>query len=102
MQRTGAVSWRVVASFGVMLLLGCGTALALEVKPRLVFREHKNLVHAIAFSPDGRSLVSASDDGTVKLWETASGMVRLTMKGHEGRVHAVAIAPDGRMFASGG
>jgi WD40 repeat protein len=59
-------------------------------------------VNALAFSPDGRSLASAGDDGAVILWEVVTGAKRLTLRGHGSAVNSVAFSPDGKSLASGG
>jgi WD40 repeat protein len=62
---------------------------------------HGSQINSIAFSPDGKQLVSGSFDKTIKLWNTANGKERLTIKGHSGMVYSVAFSPDGKRLASG-
>jgi serine/threonine protein kinase/WD40 repeat protein len=54
----------------------------------------------IAFSPDGLTLASGGDDGTVRLWDPASKRELAKLTGHARKVHAVAFSPDGLMLAS--
>jgi hypothetical protein len=54
----------------------------------------------VAFSPDGRTLATASDDKTARLWGVADGKPLATLAGHEGYVISVAISPDGRTLAT--
>ena len=43
---------------------------------------HEENVYSLTFSPDGKTLASASADETVKLWDVAKGEVRLTFAAH--------------------
>ena len=62
---------------------------------------HEGYVLDLAFSPDGRQLVTTSEDRSVRLWEIPSGRRVATFHGHTDFVQAVAFRPDGRELATG-
>jgi Tol biopolymer transport system component len=62
---------------------------------------HSTFVNSVAFSPDGRTLVSGCVDGTIKLWDITNGQMLRTLTGHTNWVKSVAFSPDGRTIASG-
>lgn len=62
---------------------------------------HANSVTSVAFSPDGSTLVTGSDDRTAIVWDVSSGDAILTISGHSDRVVAVAYSPDGTLIATG-
>jgi WD40 repeat protein len=69
---------------------------------RTVQRQSDHLGDALAFSPDGRSLAVACADGTVHVWEVASGDEVFTLRGHTREVTSVVYSPDGRRIATAG
>jgi WD40 repeat protein/serine/threonine protein kinase len=59
-------------------------------------------VFGVAFSPDGRRLVSGGGDRTVKLWDATTGQELQNLAGHTGAVRSVVFSSDGRWIVSGG
>jgi tetratricopeptide (TPR) repeat protein len=57
-------------------------------------------VYSVCFSADGRTLASGSRDGTVRLWEVASGKELTRLTGHTGSVESVCFSADGRTLVS--
>jgi WD40 repeat protein len=65
------------------------------------FEAHTGAVGAFAFSPDHRSVYSASFDKTIRAWDLETGKETMRFLGHAAGVNAVAIFPDGRCIVSG-
>ncbi|MEG4419922.1 WD40 repeat domain-containing protein, partial [Microcoleus sp. LAD1_D5] len=61
---------------------------------------HSEGVISVAFSPDGKTLASASYDGTIKVWNLQSQKPIATLAGHSEGVISVAFSPDGKTLAS--
>ncbi len=74
----------------------------LEGKRILTLRGHSGQVRGIAFSPDGKKIVSCGDDRKVRLIDLGNQEKSLEMNNHTERVFAVAYSPDGKWIASGG
>jgi WD40 repeat protein len=54
----------------------------------------------VSFSPDGKTIASASEDNTVKLWSVNNGKELHTLEGHSDWVRGMSFSPDGQMIAS--
>ena len=67
----------------------------------VLLKGHSEVVYDAAFLPDGKSVVTASFDRTLKLWDLATLKPIRTMEGHTGIVLTVAVSADGNLIASG-
>jgi WD40 repeat protein/Tfp pilus assembly protein PilF len=65
------------------------------------FDGHADAVRAVAFSPDGKRLATASADRTARLWDIATGTEVRRFTSHESKVNAIAFSPDGALLATG-
>ena len=65
------------------------------------FQGHSSYIYGVAFSPDGRTVVSGSWDNTLKLWSVSGGECLKTFQSHIDLVYGMAFSPDGRTVVSG-
>src|SRR5262249_21151782 len=62
---------------------------------------HGGGIHSLCFSPDGKTLASASYDNTIRLWDPKTGKEIRRFVGHHHWIFSVAFSPDGKTLASG-
>jgi WD40 repeat protein len=94
--------WRPIC-IGVMCALGWLAQMPAHAQeaPRLVVQAgHTNWVNAVAFSPDGKLVVSGARDQNLKLWDAQRGRLLRTLPGHMEDVESVSFTPDGKQFVS--
>ena len=68
---------------------------------------HMALIMSVVFSPDGRQIVSASNDKTIRIWDLDTGKTTRILRGEiaqgdEGTLYAMALSPDGQRLAGAG
>ena len=66
----------------------------------LTLRGHKNRVSALAFSRDGKTLITAGRSGSIRVWDTATGSERFTCSGHFGNALGLVFSETDATFTS--
>jgi mono/diheme cytochrome c family protein len=80
-----------------------GVAYAIQVSDGAIvkkFEEHRDALHALALSPDGKTLATGGYDQKIMVWDLATGKVLRTLAGHNGSINGLAFRPDGKVLAS--
>jgi WD40 repeat protein len=65
------------------------------------FKGHQNWIRTVAFSCNGKTIASGSDDQTIKIWDIEYGKCLHTLLGHNDWVKTISFSPDGLILASG-
>ncbi len=63
---------------------------------------HNGWIYSVAYSSDGKYVLTGSQDGTARLWDVQNGREVQRFTGHKGGVSAAAFSPDGRLVLTGG
>lgn len=65
------------------------------------FRGHSHGVWAVAYAPDGQTIVSGGVDRYIRVWDIETGRLLRSLRGHTADIRALVFTPDGRTLASG-
>lgn len=92
---------------GKSIAVGLANRNAIVIDPKKPFSwdatliGHRGPVNAVAYSPDGKRILTGSTDKTARIWKARSAKSLKTLRGHTGAVRAVAFSPDGILVATG-
>lgn len=70
-------------------------------QPTVRIAAHRDLIHDVAFSPDGKILATCGYDRLIRLWDVSDGTAIRELRDHSDAVYSVAFSADGRLLASG-
>ncbi|HSV66968.1 MAG TPA: pentapeptide repeat-containing protein [Mycobacteriales bacterium] len=101
---SGTAECVAVSPDGELVAYGQGSAVVIADlatgQPLTTLSGHTGTVTAVAYSPNGTHLATASTDRTAQIWDPATGQRLTTLTGHHGSVTAVAYSPDGTRLAT--
>jgi WD40 repeat protein len=83
------------------VMLITGSTVQCQEQARLMPQLGMGKVTSVAFSQDGRFVLTGSDDHTARLWDVATGLQIRAYVGHTDEVTSVALSPDGRSLLTG-
>jgi WD40 repeat protein len=66
-----------------------------------ILKGHTGYVYSVVFSPDGRRIVTGSQDNAAKVWDAETWRETLTLNGHTSGIYSIAISADGKSIATG-
>lgn len=100
----GAVTSVLFHSDQQTLIIGCAdkTVSLTPVQVTRVIAAHTGPIHDVTLTPNGSHVLTAGEDGQVKLWNAASGGLERTFAGHQGPVFTAAVTPNTLAVVSGG
>ncbi len=94
---TSSVLWRTLLTSAAVAFF----APSVQSADPVLLKGHNEVVYDAVFLPDGKQVVTASFDRTLKLWDLATQQSVRTMEGHTGIILTVAVSKDGTLIASG-
>jgi Tol biopolymer transport system component len=89
----------ILAALELLILPAMSRALGQEVA-QVTLRHQGAFVVSAAYSPDGKTIVTANS-GTAKIWDATTGQEVRTLRGHGGEVKSAAYSPDGKTIVTG-
>ena len=107
MKRSGSIGILVLLFVILVSLPGCRREItpekfAASLRLEYTLKGHAAAVNAVAFSPDGKILASADNDGDISFWDPGSGERKHTHNFAHTPVYAMAYSPDGKFLALSG
>lgn len=98
----GLASLGVAATVGITAFKSAQSGVFAPSPALFTYQGHSDDVTSLAWSPDGKHIVSTSSDSTAQVWDPLTGKQFVTFRGHDGVVNDAAWSPDGRFIASCG
>ena len=80
---------------------GCGREAFLREGLSAPFEGHTNAVYSVCVTPDGKHVVTGSEDSTARIWLLSDGSHVRTLQGHTGNVRSVCVTADGKHVVTG-